>query len=163
MRVRLTAELDPKAKRRRPDLDKGVAHEKALGHESGAALFRSSCPSPNSGYRFWLLALTFRSSRPAYGGRLTLFVSTTETLLYLAHVYSNGIQFLKRCSALGLSFLWASPAGVTLVCGLFGLWPLCSKRKQLLFSQCCAASVAQRFSAVRARRQAGVSRFGVWV
>ena len=51
-----------------------------------------------------------------------------------AHAYSNGIQFLKRCSALGLSFLRASPAGVTLVCGLFGLWPLCSKRKQLLFS-----------------------------
>ena len=38
MRVRLTAELDPKAKRRRPDLDKGAAHAKALGHETGAAL-----------------------------------------------------------------------------------------------------------------------------
>ena len=36
--VRLTAELDPKAKRGRPDLKKGAAHEKALGHESGAAL-----------------------------------------------------------------------------------------------------------------------------
>mgnify|MGYP001546509371 CR=1 FL=1 len=34
-------------------------------------LFRSSCPSPNSGYPFWLLALTFRSSRPAFCGRLT--------------------------------------------------------------------------------------------
>ena len=38
MRVRLGAELDPKAKRERPDLDKGAALEKALGHESGAAL-----------------------------------------------------------------------------------------------------------------------------
>ena len=38
MRVRLTAGLDPKAKRERPDLDQGAAHEKALGHESGAAL-----------------------------------------------------------------------------------------------------------------------------
>ena len=38
MRVRLTAELDPKAKRKRPDWDKGAAHEKALGHESGAVL-----------------------------------------------------------------------------------------------------------------------------
>ena len=38
MRVRLTAELDPKAKREHPDLDKGAAHQKALGHESGAAL-----------------------------------------------------------------------------------------------------------------------------
>ena len=36
--VRLTAELDPKAKRGRPDLDKGAAQEKPLGHESGAAL-----------------------------------------------------------------------------------------------------------------------------
>ena len=84
-------------------------------------------------FRFCALGLTRRSSRPAYCGRLTLAVSTTETLLYLAHVYSNGIQFLKRCAALGLSFVWASLAGVTLVCGLFGLWPLCSKRKQLLF------------------------------
>ncbi len=38
MRVRLSAELDPKAKRKRPDLDKGAAHEKALGHGSGAVL-----------------------------------------------------------------------------------------------------------------------------
>ena len=44
--------------------------------------FRSSCPSLNSGYRFWLLALTFRSSRPAFCGRLTSPVSTTETQLY---------------------------------------------------------------------------------
>ena len=36
--VRLTAELDPKAKRERPALDKGAAQEKPLGHESGAAL-----------------------------------------------------------------------------------------------------------------------------
>ena len=34
----MSAELDPKAKRERPDLEKGAAHEKALGHESGAAL-----------------------------------------------------------------------------------------------------------------------------
>ena len=36
--VRLTAELDPKAKRERPALKKSAAHEKALGHGSGAAL-----------------------------------------------------------------------------------------------------------------------------
>ena len=36
--VRLTAELDPKAKRERPALDKGAAQEKPLGRESGAAL-----------------------------------------------------------------------------------------------------------------------------
>ena len=50
-----------------------------------------------------------------------------------AHAYSNGIQFLKRCAALGFPFLWASPVGLVSVYGLFGLWPLCSKRKQLLF------------------------------
>jgi len=38
MRVRLTAELDPKAKRERPALKMCAAHEKALGHGSGAAL-----------------------------------------------------------------------------------------------------------------------------
>ena len=38
MRVGLSAGLDPKAKRERPDLNKGAAHEKALGHESGVAL-----------------------------------------------------------------------------------------------------------------------------
>ena len=36
--VRLTAELDPKAKRERPALKTCAAHEKALGHGSGAAL-----------------------------------------------------------------------------------------------------------------------------
>ena len=48
----------------------------------GAVLFRSLCPSPNSSYPFWLLALTFRSSRPAFCGRLTSPVSTTEKPLY---------------------------------------------------------------------------------
>ena len=40
----------------------------------GAVLFRSSCPSPNQGaIPFWLLkALTFRSNRPAFCGRLYL-------------------------------------------------------------------------------------------
>ena len=36
--VRLTAELDPKAKRERPALKMCAAHEKPLGHGSGAAL-----------------------------------------------------------------------------------------------------------------------------
>ena len=38
MRVRLTAELDPKAKKGRPDLKTGAAHEKALRHGSDATL-----------------------------------------------------------------------------------------------------------------------------
>ena len=54
--------------------------------------------------------------------------------IYFAHAYSNGIQLLKRCSALGLPFLWASPAGVVSFSSLFGFQPLRSKRKQLLFS-----------------------------
>ncbi|AVJ89105.1 hypothetical protein TRKP067_4950 [Klebsiella pneumoniae] len=37
-----------------------------------------------------------------------------------------------------------------------------SKRKQLSFLQCCAASVAQRFFTVSARRQIQVIRFGFW-
>ena len=41
----------------------------------GAVLFRGSRPSPNPSYRFWLLALTFQSSRPAFCGRLTSPVS----------------------------------------------------------------------------------------
>ena len=48
----------------------------------GAVLFRSSCPSPNSGYRFWLLALTFRSCRPAFCGRLTMPVRFIKICLF---------------------------------------------------------------------------------
>ena len=97
----------------------------------GAVLFRSSCPSPNSGYRFWLLALTFRSSRPAYGGRLTSPVSPITRFMRAvtcssARPCSKGFQaFLASsafaasatsyhsCSAAPLSwasaFSWAAP------------------------------------------------------
>ena len=34
----MNAELDPMAKRECPGFEKGAAHEKALGHRSGAAL-----------------------------------------------------------------------------------------------------------------------------
>ena len=34
----MNAELDPKTKKGRPELETGAAHEKALGHRSGAAL-----------------------------------------------------------------------------------------------------------------------------
>ena len=62
-------------------------------------LFRSFCPSPSSGYPFWLLALTFRSSRPAFCGRLTSPVSlkgeslknfATLTLLSLTCMLAYG-------------------------------------------------------------------------
>ena len=53
-----------------------------------------------------------------------------------------------------LPFFRASPAWAAQVFSLF--WPLAlrSKRKQLSFLQCCAASVAQRFS-----RLAPVAKF----
>ena len=94
---------------------------------------------------------------------VNLGVSTTEIQLYFTHAFTNGNQFLKRCAALGLPFLWASPAGFSSFSSLFSLQHLRSKRKQLLFLQCCAASVAQRFFAVRARRQIQVIRFGFWL
>ena len=75
----------------------------------GAVLFRSSCPSSNGSFPFWLLALTFRSSRPAYGGRLTSPVSTTENqfispmLIQTAFNFSSVIQrWVCRFSGLRL-------------------------------------------------------------
>ena len=129
----------------------------------GAALFRGPRPSSSQGVPFWPSGLTLRSSGLAYGQPLTLAVSPVENPLYSAHGLSNGIQFLGRFSALGLPFPRASPAGLVPVSILFGRWPLRSKREQLSFFMRSAASVALRFFAVRARRQAGVSRFGVWV
>ena len=99
----------------------------------------------------------------AYGGGLPWPLAPLKTRFIQGHAYSNGIQFLKRCSALGLPFLRASPAGVLSFFSLLGLQPLRSKRKQLSFCKRCAASVALRFFAVRARRQMGVSRFRFWL
>ena len=47
----------------------------ALRRFRGAALFRGPRPSSSQGVPFWPSGLTRRSSRPAYGGRLTLGVS----------------------------------------------------------------------------------------
>ena len=105
-----------------------------------------------------------RAVKPTRLRRAAYFRSLAplKTRFIQAHVYSNGIQFLKRCSALGLSFLWASPSGIASFSSLFGFQPLRSKRKQLSFLQCCAASVAPCFFAARARRQIQVTRFGFW-
>ena len=59
----------------------------------GAALFRGSRPSSNGSFPFWLLALTFRSSRPAYGGRLTSPVSTTENQFILPMLFQTAFNF----------------------------------------------------------------------
>ena len=83
MRVRLTAKLDPKAKRVRPDLDKGAAHEKALGHGSGAALFHGPRTSSRLGAPFWPSGLTLRSSGLAFSQPLTLAVSHHEQIVTL--------------------------------------------------------------------------------
>ena len=66
----------------------------------GAVLFRSSCPSPNPSYRFWLLALTFRSSRPAFCGRLTSPVSPLIFLFMQAYIHSSASP-LSKVSPLG--------------------------------------------------------------
>ena len=78
----------------------------------GTLLFRSSCPSPNSGYPFWLLALTFRSSRPAFCGRLTSPVSPFIFRFMQASIYSSASPISKvsplgfwRCAGLRLSAL----------------------------------------------------------
>ena len=78
----------------------------------GAVLFRSSCPSPNPIYRFWLLALTFRSSRPAFCGRLTSSVSPLIFLFMQAYIHSSGSPFsqvsplgFRRCAGLRLHSL----------------------------------------------------------
>ena len=84
----------------------------ALRRLGGAVLFRSSCPSPNSSYPFWVLALTFRSSRPAYGGRLTSPVSPFTFRVMQAAINSSALPFSKvsplgfgRCARLRLHAL----------------------------------------------------------
>ena len=52
----------------------------ALRRLRGAVLFRGLRPSSSWGFPFWLLGLTVQSSRPAYGGRLTLAVGHRESL-----------------------------------------------------------------------------------
>ena len=47
----------------------------ALRRFGGPALLRGLRPSPSPGAPSWPSGLTLRSSRPAYGGRLTLAVS----------------------------------------------------------------------------------------
>ena len=112
----------------------------------GAVLFRSSRPSPNSGYPFRLLALTFRSSRPAFGGRLTSPVSLRKTRFIQPHVLFTGIYLFKRLFVGFWVSCRASP---------FGAAPVSN-----IFCKHCAASVAHCFFTVCARRQFGASHFG---
>ena len=74
MRVRLTAELDPKAKTGRPDLKTGTTHAKALRRFRGPALFHGPRTSSRLGARFWPSGLTLRSSGLAFSQPLILAV-----------------------------------------------------------------------------------------
>ena len=81
----------------------------ALRRFRGAALFRGPRPSSSQGVPFWPSGLTRRSSRPAYCGRLTLGVSTTENQFILpmfiqtAFSFSNAVQrWVCRFSGLRL-------------------------------------------------------------
>ena len=98
---------------------------------------------------FGLAAVANRSVKPTRLRRAAYFRSLAplNPSFIQAHVYSNGIQFLRRCAALGLPFLRASPAFSAPVS----------------FFKCCAASVAQCFFTVCARRQVRVTRFGFWL
>ena len=100
----------------------------ALRRFRGAALFRGPRPSSSQGVPFWPSGLTRRSSRPAYGGRLTLFVSPAETPLYLAHALFTGIHLLKRLFARCFAVCRASPLGAAPVSSLFGLQRLLGMR-----------------------------------
>ena len=68
----------------------------ALRRFRGAALFRGPRPSSSQGVPFWPSGLTRRSSRPAYGGRLTLGVSLRKTRFIKPHVLFTGVYLLKR-------------------------------------------------------------------
>ena len=97
----------------------------------GPALFRGPRPPPSPGAPSWPSGLTLRSSRPAYGGRLTLAVSPITRSMRAATYFSarpcsKGFQaFLASsacqpsatsypsCSAAPLpwpsAFSWAAP------------------------------------------------------
>ena len=84
----------------------------------GAVLFRSSRPSPNHGYPFWLLVLTFRSSRPAFCGRLTSPVSAMKHTCPACGQQLKGKLLLTK----GFSGNRLLSNQATLVC------PFCSER-----------------------------------
>ena len=81
----------------------------ALRRFRGAVLFRSLRPSSSWGFPFWRLGLTVQSSRPAFGGRLTLAVSPFIFRFMQARIYSSVSPFSK-VSPLG----FRPPAGLRL-------------------------------------------------
>ena len=67
----------------------------ALRRFRGPALFRGLRPCPSPGAPFWPSGLTRRSSRPAYGGRLTLAVSPFIFRFMQARIYFSVSPFSK--------------------------------------------------------------------
>ena len=66
----------------------------------GPALFRGLRTSSRLGASFWPSGLTRRSSRPAYGGRLTFAVSPLIFLFMQAYIHSSASP-LSKVSPLG--------------------------------------------------------------
>ena len=78
----------------------------------GPALFRGLRTSSRLDAPFWPSGLTRRSSRPAYGGRLTLAVSPFIFLFMQAYIHSSASPIAKvrplgfgRCAGLRLQSL----------------------------------------------------------
>ena len=74
----------------------------ALRRLRGAVLFRCLRSSSSWGFPCWLLGLSVQLSRPAFGGRLTLFVSPLIFLFMPAYIHSSASP-LSKVSPLGFS------------------------------------------------------------
>ena len=112
----------------------------ALRRFHGPALFRGLRPCPSPGAPFWPSGLTRRSSRPAYGGRLTLFVSPITRFMRAATCSSappcsKGFQaFLasSACAASATSYPSCSAAPLPWPSGFSWAAPFSKSGRSLL-------------------------------
>ena len=72
----------------------------ALRRFRGPALFRGPRPSSSQGVSFWPSGLTLRSSRPAYGGRLTFGVRHYRGRILADHLQKSRRQVLVRLESI---------------------------------------------------------------
>ena len=86
--------------------------------------------------RFLALGLTRRSSRPAFGGRLSLFVSLRKTRIIQAHALFTGISLLKRLSVGFFAVCRASP------------WGFAPFQAFLASSPCAASAISYHFASI---------------
>ena len=133
----------------------------ALRRFRGAVLFRSLRPSSSWGFPFWRLGLTVQSSRPAFGGRLTLAVSlltspsshpmpfqTAATRSSASSLGRGRCGGLRLFRALGVQGFWgasasASCAGSYCFCSP---WPL----RSCPFLRCGSNTALKRTRILRA-------------